>query len=189
MSKPSPYSHLIRLAGILIVAGVGFAFVRQQMIPDTWNWEGSYRESALADVAAKPMTYGGNHSCASCHEDSDGTHDSVIEELSTGAHKGLSCEACHGPLGEHVRDNKKIADARVEYSGLVCLHCHSNLISRPPQHPKFILKDEILPDWREKELLEAAKERGQSRIYRHNRKVHAHMDCVNCHISFHDPET
>ena len=57
-NKPSPYAHLVRLAGILIAAGVAFFFVRQAMIPKSWNFEGWYREDAVKQVAAKPMKHG-----------------------------------------------------------------------------------------------------------------------------------
>ena len=188
-NKPSPYAHLVRLAGILIAAGVAFFFVRQAMIPKSWNFEGWYREDAVKQVAAKPMKHGGNHACADCHEDSDGMHADVIEEMEESGHKGLSCEACHGPLNQHVKDGKKIAEAIVENTGLVCRHCHEHRISRPAHHPQFILHDEILPAWREKDLNEAAKAKGRSKLYRHKSKIHAHVDCVNCHYSFHNPET
>lgn len=187
--SPSPTAHLVRLGGILIVMGVALFLLRSVMIPKSWNHEDWYREDAVKQVAAKPMKHGGNHSCAGCHEDSEGTHTDIIQEMSQTAHKGLSCESCHGSLNQHVQDGKKIADAIVENTGLVCRHCHEHRISRPAHHPQFILHDEILPEWREKALLEAAQKKGRSKIYRHKSKVHAHVDCVNCHYSFHDPET
>lgn len=183
MAKPSPRAHLVRLAGLLLLGGAGFVAVRAAMIPPTWNSANSFREGALADIEALPMKYGGRASCVDCHEDGSETHAEAAEILSEGPHKGISCETCHGPLAHHVADGKKIADARVEYSRLVCLGCHANLTGSPPWFPKFVTADEEISPRRE----EAVKEAGK-KIYRHKDNIHRHMDCTECHYSFHNPE-
>ena len=189
MPAPTQKSHLLRLAGILILAGVGLVVARSVLVPPSWNSDESHRDAALAELQEKPMKYGGNQSCIDCHQDKDGLHKDMHEELSAGAHKSLSCESCHGPLADHVQDNQKIAQAKIEYTGLVCLHCHNNLISRPATHPRYVAGDEELtPQW-ESALMKAAIEEGEKRIFRHKKSNHASMDCVECHQYFHDPET
>lgn len=188
MQETSPSKHLIRLV-ILLVGGVGaFAVFRSAMVPDSWSSEDWYRKDSLSELAQKPMKHGGNESCAGCHEDSDGIHDEVIEIMDEGVHWSLSCESCHGPLSQHVQDGRKIADANIEFTRMSCLKCHSNTITRPAGHPVFIHAKEVLAPWREEQLLKAAQEDGDDEIIRHSKKVHPHMNCLNCHESFHDPE-
>ncbi|MFV1994046.1 MAG: multiheme c-type cytochrome [Verrucomicrobiales bacterium] len=180
---------MIRLAGILIVGFVAFVFFRNAMIPESWDPSRSFRQAALADIAALPSIHGGNASCVNCHQDEDETHQDSMDELEGGAHNSLSCESCHGPLAHHVADDRKIADARIDYSRLLCINCHGNSVSLPVDFPKFLLADEKLPPNREAQLLEAAVESGSKKIYRHKKDVHNGMDCTECHFSFHDPET
>ncbi len=190
MKEVSPRAHIYRLVGLLILGVAGFVVARSALVPDTWNYSDSYREAFLDELAQKPMKHGGNDSCAGCHEDEEagGSHKSAIEDLAGGAHAGLSCESCHGPLADHAVGGEKIAEARVDYSRLVCLTCHSNLISSPADFPKFIQSKEEIQPRREAELLAAAEADGDEKIFRHKSKIHLGMDCTECHTSFHDPE-
>ena len=159
------------------------------MVPSSWSSSDGYRKDSLAEIAKKPMRHGGNESCSGCHEDSEGTHEDAMATLREGVHRNLSCESCHGPLADHVQNGKKIAEAMTEYSRLVCLKCHTNAINRPATHPMFIHAAEVLTPWREAQLNKAAEEAGKRKFYRHKKSVHPHMDCLNCHETFHDPET
>jgi hypothetical protein len=189
MKTPSPRAHLVRLVALLLIGGAAFIAVRAAMVPKTWNSERSFREGYLPEAAAKPMKYGGNASCQSCHEDEDEIHEMAFEDLADGPHHGITCESCHGPLAHHVQDNKKIADARTDFSRLACLTCHANLISSPPQFPKFITETDVLTPQREAELLKAKQDAGSSKIFRHPDDAHDKADCTECHFSFHNPET
>lgn len=190
MQTQSPTAHLVRLAVLLILGGGVFATVRTFMIPPTWNSTEWYREGALEDLKEQPLMFGGNESCISCHKDDrENAHIRATKEIRSGMHVNLSCESCHGPAGLHVRDGKKIAEAKIEYSGLLCLNCHNNLISTPASFPTQILAKESIQARREAELLKAALAKGNKKIHRHKTRVHMHMDCVNCHEVFHNPET
>ena len=189
METPSPHAHLARLVILLVIGAAAFVAVRAAMIPSTWNAERSFREGALSELASRPVKYAGNQSCVDCHEDEDGIHETAFEELEDGSHKGISCESCHGPLVDHVRDGEKFADAQIDYSRLACLTCHEHLISTPPLFPMFIAKDEVLPPQREAELLQAKIDAGGTKIYRHPSSAHSHVDCTDCHYSFHNPES
>jgi hypothetical protein len=189
MKSPSPRAHIVRLTILLLIGGAAFLAVRAAMVPDTWNSQRSFREGYLPELAARPMKYGGNASCASCHEDENEIHEMAFEDLADGPHHGISCESCHGPLSHHVLDNKKIADARTDFSRLACLTCHANLISSPPQFPKFITRDAVLTPQRKAELLKAKLDAGKSKIFIHPEDAHDKVDCTECHFSFHNPET
>ncbi len=189
MSEPSPKTHLIRLGALLALGLIAFAIFRTLMVPSSWSSTDGYRKDSLKEIAKKPMQHGGKESCIGCHEDSEGIHEDAMATLREGVHQSLDCESCHGPLAHHVQDGKKIAEARTEYSRLVCLKCHTNAINRPATHPVFIHAMEVLTPWREAQLQKAAEEAGDRKFYRHKKSVHPHIDCLNCHETFHDPET
>ena len=191
MSEPSPGKHLVRLGILLACGGIAFAVFRSYMVPASWSSEDGYRKDSLVEMAKKPMQHGGNKSCVGCHQDSDGNdiHEVAMQDLKGSAHRKLSCESCHGPLSHHVQNEKWIAEARTEYSRLACLKCHTNAINRPATHPVFIHATEALTPWREAQLQKAAEEAGERKFYRHKKSVHPHMNCLNCHVTFHDPET
>lgn len=191
MASPSPRAHLIRLGVLLVGVISALLWIRAAMVPKTWNSEEAFREASLEELARQPSIHGGNQSCINCHqggEDALETHEDAMDDLLGGAHKNLSCESCHGPLGHHVADGRKIADALVNYSRVACLGCHNNLVSLPAGFPKFILSDEELTPQREAELKEAAQEAGDENFYRHKKRIHDGMNCTECHVSFHDPE-
>lgn len=130
MSNPSPRSHLYRLGAILVVFFVGAAFVRQWATPDSWNYQGWFREDAIVLALEEPLVYGGNESCIACHAD-------VNREVLRWPHRGLSCESCHGALADHVVANAKVAAASIDGSVGQCMNCHTPLISKPKDFPQF----------------------------------------------------
>ena len=131
MKKTSAISHLYRLGILFIAFIIVFLIIRQIATPSSWNYEVWYRGASLTENATKPLLHGANDSCKTCHED-------VVKEVKKLKHKTLSCEGCHGPLGNHVRNEEKIADAEViNESSWQCLNCHNELISKPPGFPQF----------------------------------------------------
>lgn len=136
MRQPSPKAHLYRLVGLLIAGLVGFVVVKAVATPASWDYEHWYRGDAVKDIAAEPLSYGGNESCVSCHREQ---HTELLEFN----HKTLSCESCHGALADHVKDGKKIAAATVDNeSNWQCLNCHEKLINRPAGFPQFAADDD-----------------------------------------------
>lgn len=166
MSKaPSPKSHLYRLAILLVLFLVGFLVLRELATPASWNSEGWYRADVLEEMKALPLIYGGissldagdrNETCKTCHA----KEDKVIRKKK---HKKLSCESCHGPISDHVRDGKKIAPAIVDKSTDQCANCHSVQINRPEGFPQFTMT-----------------------IKKHKRAVREELPCLKCHEA-HDP--
>lgn len=166
MSKaPSPKSHLYRLAVVLAVFFVGFLVLRQLATPESWNYEGWYRAAALEEMKTQPMIYGGisslgarerNDTCKSCHADE-------VKVLRKKKHKKLSCESCHGPIVDHVANEKKIAVALIDRSRSQCTNCHSVQINRPDGFPQFTMK-----------------------IDKHKKAAKEELPCLKCHEA-HDP--
>ena len=161
MKHLSPKSHLYRLAAVLIVFFAAAAVARQWATPASWNYSDWYRMDALGDAAAQPMAYGGNESCVGCHKDSD-------QAMRKQKHKGLSCESCHGAFADHVKEDKKFAEAKVDRSRGQCVNCHGEQINRPAAFPQFSVDGEIGKFVKKhKELSEATR-------------------CIKCHDA-HDP--
>ncbi len=131
MTQPNPKSHLIRLAAVIVGGIVIFLIIKAVVTPASWNYKDWYRSDSLALNASYETAYGGNDSCATCHQE-------VNEELAEFKHKSLSCESCHGALADHVKDGEKIADAKVDdQSTWQCLNCHAARVNKPVNFPQF----------------------------------------------------
>ena len=85
------FEHLIRLAALFAAALLVFVVARAELVPADFGKYGHYRPGAIADVAARPMTYAGRARCTECHEDE-------VNEAAPAKHKVISCETCHGAL-------------------------------------------------------------------------------------------
>ena len=157
MATPGPRAHLVRLAAILAVAVVAFLIIKVIATPASWDFENWYRTDALTLNASYEVVYGGNDSCVACHEESN-------KELAEFKHQALSCESCHGALGDHVKDGAKVADAHVDdETTWQCLNCHEARVNKPADFPQF---DKI-----------KIKEHGE---------MEPDMVCLACHAA-HDP--
>jgi len=121
--------QIIRL--LLIFAGVIAALIiaRHLFIPASFGKLGHYRADALDEIKSLPVQYTGRDQCAECHEDK-------IAILNSSYHKGLSCEACHGPGVKHVAaggDYELLMPVKREF----CHKCHAFLEARPTGFPQI----------------------------------------------------
>jgi hypothetical protein len=132
MTQPSPKAHLVRLAIVIGGALVVFLGLKHILTPSTWDFKNWYRgEEALTLNKNFPTIYGGNDSCAACHED-------VNKEVAELRHQQLSCESCHGALADHVKDGEKTGDAVVmTESNWQCLNSHEARVTKPAGFPQF----------------------------------------------------
>ncbi len=151
---------LILLIGVAIISVVAIIFFK----PSSWGEYGNYRGDALKDEALKPLVYGDNLSCFSCHKE--------VNELSNkSAHKRLSCELCHTPLSEHVKDGKKFKDAVVaskERQNELCLLCHKKVLGRDGEFP-------VVDPKRHLEVLEVKPDTSCNKCH----TVHAPMESID----------
>lgn len=140
-SPVSPYSHLYRLGMVLTAAAVVFLVLVAILMPASWNFDMAYwhRADALEEMKRQPLVYGGiedvstanrNAACKDCHKE-------TVDSVRKLKHKAVSCEACHAPLGDHVRDAKKVADAVIDRSTWQCLNCHEGMVNKPTGFPQF----------------------------------------------------
>lgn len=171
--NPSPYTHLYRLGALLAIGLVVFLIVKEQAIPESWDSEAWYRKDSLPLLQEQQPVFGNNETCAGagCHEDAryliddaQLEHQLRIRWLDWATHKNLSCESCHGPLADHVKDGFKIEKAVVSRNSDLCLRCHEPRLGR----------EAIVP------FQEDSK-------YHQYREVTRESTCVRCHNP-HEPK-
>ncbi len=129
---------IIVAASIVVMVGFGL-LVKQFLIPKSFGKLGHYRADAIIEEASIPIRHGTNVSCYSCHPYEAKVH-------KAGLHNTISCEFCHGPYADHVKDNKKIGTLPVKTDKEIttlCLRCHNTEIKARPEQ---VIKTVAMPD-------------------------------------------
>ncbi|PHS17691.1 MAG: hypothetical protein COA78_02915 [Blastopirellula sp.] len=153
---------------LIIAGGVGFVFVQQQLVPETYGdlqgRYGPYRAAALDELKLQPegsIRFIADNVCHECHE-------SVHEERAEAKHITVSCVHCHGHATEHVQlakaavgnenavipvahiwddesdGNATMAAAFAKHDLLttehktVCLSCHERVVGMPEDFQSII---------------------------------------------------
>ncbi len=132
-------SHVKRIIlGLVVFAVFGFA-AKKLFTPKSFGTYGHYRAVAIEENAKIPIRHWTNDSCKSCHPYEYKIHHD-------GRHKTISCEFCHGPYADHVKDGKKFAALPVKKGAEIktlCLRCHNKAIHA---RPKDVIKTVVMPD-------------------------------------------
>src|SRR3954469_16443849 len=89
--------HLLRFAGLFVIAFLVFWAIRGLVVPKTFGQYGHYRAASMTEIASHPAKFAG-------HEAGDPCHSDVQAIKGKGKHEGVNCEACHGPLAGHAAD-------------------------------------------------------------------------------------
>ena len=114
--------QIVRL--VLLTIGIICVYftARYFLVPQSFGQYGHYRGDAIQDIASKQPFWAGKASCVECHADH-------VAKLAKDAHKTLSCETCHGPAGDHVknRGGEKLPKLNIS----MCIRCHEASPSRP----------------------------------------------------------
>ncbi|MCG8568482.1 MAG: hypothetical protein MI747_25715 [Desulfobacterales bacterium] len=133
------YSQRLILVSIVLLAAAGAGLlVKMLLTPSSFGIYGPYRADAIIESASVPIRHGTTASCAQCHAWEADAH-------YMGLHKSISCEFCHGTLGDHVADGKKIAVLPVktgEEITTLCLRCHNTEIKA---RDEAVIKTVALP--------------------------------------------
>lgn len=110
---------------------LAYAAARYLLTPDSFGAYGFYRGDALAERAMLPLSYGGEKSCAECHE-------KINLQIANSSHRDLGCENCHGPSQAHVVKSKdeSLNPPKLHKSDF-CLRCHLDNQSRPGKFPQI----------------------------------------------------
>jgi hypothetical protein len=129
--------HVFRVLFVLLLAIVVIFVGRTLLIPKSYGLYGPYRFDNVAEQASvRAPLHGGAKSCADCHDDKSKAH-------AGGAHKNVTCEICHGPLGRHVKDGDVVAKMNVDRSFTLCARCHRKILGRPEKFPQVVLSQHV----------------------------------------------
>lgn len=141
---PSPRAHIYRLVFIITVASIALMNLKNFAVPTDWDKQLWYRPTALSELQQLPLRFGGNESCkgSNCHEvitnqqTAKESHQAKLTQLQGSLHKTLACESCHGPLYDHVKGDRKVADAN-RVRARHCFQCHGPLPGRETKIKPF----------------------------------------------------
>ena len=133
--RSKSYSHVFKILFVLVIVVVVGVAVRAMVLPKSFGQFGHYRGDAVLDEINRPIRNGTNASCLVCHP--------YIREMHLeGVHKTVSCEFCHGPVADHVKEGKVIAKLPKKEGKEIkklCLRCHNQIIrARPKESIKMI---------------------------------------------------
>lgn len=124
--------HLLRLAGLFGVGILIFAIAQAVLVPADFGQVGHYRTGALAANRARPLSFAGEATCVACHSD-------VGEAKAANQHRGVHCEACHGPQARHAESGEN-KPPRPDAATL-CVRCHRADPARPASFPQINVKE------------------------------------------------
>jgi hypothetical protein len=120
--------QVYRLAVAFALVLVALIAARYFLVPDTFGDLGHYRAAALDSIAAHPKQYASHQECALCHS-------GIAEARLASNHRGVTCEACHGPAAAHASapmDTKPSIPRDREF----CILCHEFNPTRPTGFPQ-----------------------------------------------------
>ena len=121
--------HLLRFAGLFVIAFLVFWVIRSYVVPKTFGQYGHYRAAAMTEIAAHPARFAGHEACETCHSD-------VMDVKNKGKHEGVNCEACHGALAAHAAD-PTVTPAKLD-TAVLCIRCHGAGAARPKTFPQVV---------------------------------------------------
>ena len=132
-------SHVKRIVlGLVVFAVIGL-LGKMLLTPKSFGTYGHYRADTIEEEANLKIRHGTNASCFSCHQ-----HEADIHLK--GRHKTISCEFCHGPYADHIKDGKKVGTLPVkrgEEIRVLCLRCHNKAIQARPEE---VIKTVVMPE-------------------------------------------
>jgi len=134
--------HIVRLLLLIGIFGVMAIGAKFYFTDKSFGVYGYYRADSVAEIAAAAPIYQGAAYCQACHRER-------FTQWSTGIHKVVTCETCHGAAGKHpdgkppvssdARTHNLIASARYDQFELsipadtvkLCTLCHEKMPGRP----------------------------------------------------------
>jgi predicted CXXCH cytochrome family protein len=124
--------HLLRMAGLFGAGTLVFLIAQAVLVPADFGEFGHYRTGALAANRLRPVSFAGQPACVDCHTD-------VAEAKGANQHRGVRCEACHGPQARHAATGED-KPARPDVPTL-CVRCHAASPARPASFPQVNVKE------------------------------------------------
>jgi hypothetical protein len=125
--------HLFRLAAVFALGTLLFLVMRGVLVPKSFGQYGHYRGNAMAEIAARPVTFAGHETCETCHAD-------VLDKKKDGKHAHVNCEACHGPQAKHADDPSSVQPPKLD-TAVLCVRCHEANSAKPKNFPQVASAD------------------------------------------------
>jgi hypothetical protein len=125
--------HLIRLAGVMLLALLLFVVLRAAVVPKSFGQYGHYRGNASSEIAARAPAFAGHEVCEGCHTD-------VVDQKKLGRHANVACESCHGPQGKHADDPASVKP-QLPDTAVICARCHEANSAKPKGFPQVVSAD------------------------------------------------
>jgi hypothetical protein len=127
--------HLLRLAAVLVAGVLAFLLIRWMLVTPEFGKYGHYRPQSINDNRNQPIVHAGRQACLDCHSD-------VEESRKGGAHAGIGCEACHGPLAKHAADPAQLTPPKPDPTRL-CARCHEADAAKPKNFPQVAAREHM----------------------------------------------
>lgn len=120
----------VRRLGLVIVVLVGATLLLRFVLlpPSVVSTELHWAQATEREMAKLPKL-AGSAECQNCHED-------VVVMKAKSYHKGLACEACHGPAIKHTEDPSALKPPAPR-DRTFCPVCHAYDPSRPTGFPQI----------------------------------------------------
>ncbi len=161
-------THLKRMGLVLLGVIVIVVIAKNVFTPRTFGRYGHDRAAYIDEEISRPLVHETDASCKQCHEWD-------FEYHAKGKHRVVSCEFCHGPLAEHVKNGKVIGYLKVHKGSEInrlCLRCHDRAVKSRPEDPK-VIKTVYYPDHLKKQQVEPDHLCNQCHL------VHAPLEYIN----------
>ncbi|MFQ6031417.1 MAG: multiheme c-type cytochrome [Candidatus Zixiibacteriota bacterium] len=130
MDSPRIPKQILSLTFLFAIVIAALVVARMLLVPHSFGRYGHYRADAVNEIIAQKINYAGYEACIECH-------DEIYEPKEKSHHKGVSCEACHGPAAKHVEAPDQFVPEAPRKRGY-CPLCHGYNPSRPTGFPQII---------------------------------------------------
>lgn len=126
MHVPEQITRLSVVIAALVAATVTVRFF---LLPQEMVSTAFFRASTIDRELARPVKFAGTETCITCHDD-------VAAIKGRSFHRGLACEACHGPASAHASDPTAVKPPAPR-DRKFCPVCHAYDASRPTGFPQI----------------------------------------------------
>jgi hypothetical protein len=132
MSVFKDAGHILRFAGLFVLAFLVFLVVRHFVVPKSFGEYGHYRGASIGEIAKLPVKFAGHQACEACHSD-------VADKKNAGKHAHVNCEACHGALASHANaDDPSAVKPALPETAVLCARCHTASAAKPKGFPQVV---------------------------------------------------
>ena len=129
-------AHIARLLMLLTAFLILAVAARKYVLDPSYYQFGNYRGDAVVEMAGFPTPqFRGPAYCQACHAERH-------TEWTSGAHRNVKCEVCHGAAREHPATGPM---PKPEDTVKLCTLCHEAMPGRPAAQPQVVIAEHPVP--------------------------------------------